>query len=546
LEKERLTFRKDKLRLPLKNRIMKKWLFMTLMTMTLMTFGCGGGGGDDGFVAQSGGTSVPTIVPNPSDNDGVVPIAPGRDQTFDFPDFTNSSRLTVVANFQTPTETSNQTGTLTASLSDFGALPRAVLNRADPRSSTDSGVSPCGYADVCAITNVLDDTREQSVSEIRPRYEELAEGAQEDFFLVPAFRSVTGEKILGPDETLHCIIFAEVVDGTPALDRTKALAIAQAFDTNNPERPGSGIYDQVRAVFGSEWNQNPLGGNDGDEKVVIFFFSPETLGQGLFGYVSPADGNPGGGASSNKGEILYVNSGKSNYQTLATISHEFQHLINQNEKVNQQGLNPPGAVDENISVNEGLSGLSEEICGYTYESGNDLLVAVTNDYLEKPEEHEFFNFFAAGLGYGQGYLFFRYVREHFGDETIRAISTDTGVGLANLNNHLPGGFPEIFRRWTIANYATNLGGDVPSIYKYPSGFRTDGTYAAGSLVGVKTFSMTNGQNNVSPILGAWGVAYLSLENEPGFGLTARITPAGNSAFGVVLEQTADFFTSFQD
>jgi hypothetical protein len=260
---------------------MKKWLFMTLIS--LLSFGCGGGGGDDGVVAQNAGTNVTATNTNPSDNSNsdIVSISPGQEQTFSFPSFTNDSRLTVVANFQTPTATSGQTATLKADLSQFGTLARAVVNRADPTASLESGVTPCGYADVYAITKVLDDTLGQEVSQVRPRFEDLAEGAQRDFFLVPAFRSVTGEKILEPSETVHCTIFAEVVDGTPAIDRAKALVIAEAFDTNNPERPGSGIYDQVREVFGSEWNQNPPGGNDGDEKIVLFFFSPETLGEGL-------------------------------------------------------------------------------------------------------------------------------------------------------------------------------------------------------------------------------------------------------------------------
>ncbi len=527
---------------------MKKWLIMSLLAS--LTFGCGGGGGDDGVSAQAAGTAVTATTPtNPNtNNDPTVAIAPGQVQTFSFPGFSVNSRLAIVANFQTPTATNNQTGTLSAQLnSGSGAIPREVLNRYDP-SQASEGVNPCGFADVSVMTSVMEDesVREQSVPGIRPRYQELPEGTRRDFFLVPAFKAVPGEKILEPSETEHCTIFAEVVDGAPVVDRTKAMIVAQAFDSNNPQRPGSGIYDQVRAAFGSEWNQNPPGGNDGDQKIVLFFFSPKTLGEGLFGFVSPADGNPDGGTNSNRGEIIYVNAGKSNYQTLATISHEFQHVINQNEKVNQQGLNPPGAQQENVSINEGLSGLSEEVCGYTFESGNDLLVLVTNNYLQKPEQHEFFNFFAAGLGYGQSYLFFRYVREHFGDATIRALSADPDTGIANLDEHLPVGFAETFRRWTIANYATNLSGNVPSIYKYPSGFRTDGTYPAGTLVGVKTFPMNNNANNRTAALGPWSTTYLVLDDEPGSGLTATITPAGSSAYGVIFEQQEGQFTTFED
>lgn len=519
------------------HRILTNSLMAALASLVLGCGGSGGGGGEvaaAGQVGGGGGNITPVVQP----------------QTFLFPSFSINSRLAVIANFQSSAETSSVTGQLSAALSDIGGVvvPR-IAQRFDPSAQGD--VSPCGYADVCAFDHLTSGpvSRQAAVpSTVRPRFQELPAGSQEDFFLVPGFRSVTAEKILEPGETTHCTIFAEVVNNTPVMTAQRARIIAEAFDSNNPQRPGSGIYDQVRAVFGSEWNQNPPGGNDGDQKIVLMFFSPDTLGEALFGYVSPADSSPNGGSTSNKGEIIYVSSGKSDYQTLATISHEFQHLINQNEKVNQQGLNPPEArAGENIAVNEGLSGLSEEICGYTFESGNQLLVTVTNGYLSQPERHEFFDFFQTGLGYGQGYLFFRYVREHFGDSTIRAISSGTGTGLANLNANLPGGFGEIFRRWTIANYATNLTGAVPSIYRYPSGLRTDGSFAGGTLVGIKTFPMTNGQTSQTANLNAWSAAYLTLENKPGSGLEATVTPAsGDSPFGVIFESASGQFTSFDD
>jgi hypothetical protein len=227
------------------------------------------------------------------------------------------------------------------------------------------------------------------------------------------------------------------------------------------------------------------------------------------------------------------------------LTHEFQHLINQNEKVVRQGTFPAGAMDENVGINEGLSQLAEEICGFDFDNGNTLLVDVCNDYLSRPEEHEFFDFFAAGLGYGQGFLFFKYVREHFGDSTIRAIVTSEQVGKANLDAILPPGFDETFRRWSVANYATNLGGSVPSIYRYPSGFRTDGSYDAGQLVGVRTFPMGSGTND-SELLGAWGVTYLTFDSGNGQNLQLTVQSAPGSPLGAIFESAAGIFTSFDE
>ena len=528
-------------------KLYKRLPVALITAFTLSALGCGGGGGNDDVAARapSGGQ---TNNSGGTTNPGTVTIPVTQSQTFTFPSFSVNSRLTVIGTFQTTTETPSQTGTVSTVLSDLGAVPRIAARMAPDSVDSAAAYNPCGYPDACAVDSLMGEPRAQQSTPntaVRPRFQELAEGAEEELYLPLAFKTVTAQKVLEPNETVHCTIFAEVIGGNPVIDRTKALAVAQAFDSNNPQRPGSGIYDQARAVFGSEWNQNPTGGNDGDTKVVIFFFSSQTLGNGLFGFVSPADGNPNGGSSSNKAEMLYINADKSVYQTLATISHEFQHLINQNQKINQQGLNPANAVDENVSVNEGLSGLAEEVCGFTLNSGNNLLLAVLNDYLEKPEQHEFFNFGRAGLGYGQSYLFFKYVREHFGDQTIRNICTDTGSGLANLDKHLPNGFPEVFRRWTIANYATNLSGGVPPIYKYPSGFRTNGTYPAGTLVGVKVNAMGNNATNPTNALRPWSCNYQILESEPGVGIQATVNPASGSPYSLIFEGNKGQFTSLE-
>ncbi len=509
------------------------WKLLVLGGLATLAIGCGGSDGD-------------SITSTPSSGGGGNVVIP---RTFQFPTFNNNSKLTVVANFQIPDESTNTTGQLSATLSGLsGAIAQAHPLSTLAARADSSAMHPCGFGEAAALAELTKDYNAQARvdPEVRRRFQELEEGAREEFVIIPAgWQTITAEKVLAPHETQHCTIFAEVRNGAPVIDRTKALMVAQAFDSNNPQRPGSGIYEQVRAVFGSEWNQNPVGGNDGDMKVVIFFFSTQTGGAGLFGFTSPADSNPQGGALSNKGEIIYVNAEKSDYQTLATISHEFQHLINQNEKTNQQGLNPSGAREENLTVNEGLSELAEEVCGFTLQSGNDLMATVCNDYLKKPQDHKFFNFSETGNGYGQGYLFFKYVREHFGDSVIRSICTNPETGLANLNAKLPLGFAETFRRWTIANYATNLTGPVPPMYTYPSGFKTNGTYPAGSLVGVATQSMENIQDIASGAIKPWSTIYLVRDGAAGPGLSIEILGAPNSPFGVLFEESRGLFSTLQ-
>lgn len=523
------------MKLPSRNHLLAPLLAFLLA-------GCGGGGSDPVAVggAGGGGGDIPGTTPPPPNSQTFV---------FDYPDFPVGARVTVVSGFQPPGETSPLTAEVVASVQQgpFLGLARMLAQAAPTASALER--TPCGTADAslfAQLSGAYGEALHQSAPPVRGRYQELPEGAEENFFLVPVFRSVAARKVLQPNETQHCTIFAEVdAQGQPCVSRDKALFVAQAFDFNNPARPGSGIYQQVRQVFGSEWNQNPPGGNDGDTKVVIFFFRPETLGANLFGYTSPVDQSLSTSEVSNRAEIVYINAGKDNNQTLATIAHEFQHLVNQNEKVARQGTFPEGARDENISVNEGLSGLAEEVCGFDVNSGNSLLATVINDYLGRPEEHEFFNFFKTGAAYGQSYLFFKYVREHFGDQTIRAIVTSTQTGKTNLDQRLPQGFSETFRRWTIANYATNLGGSVPSIYRYPSGFRTNGSYPAGQLQGPRSFPLSVNRENELGGLNAWSASYLFYSGGNGADLRLTVEGAPGSPVGAILESQQGAFTNLR-
>lgn len=545
----------------------RKRLIPFLLALALA--GCSDGG-DDAVAIGGGGYGTGTgggggTTTTGTGGGGTGGGSPSQSRTFTFPSVSAAGRVTLIGNFQPPAEQSSTTAIVTAAVQQgpLSALGRLAPVQASGGVESDAGKVTesadgriaCGTADVTALTNLLGEgrvmgtspkatVRTQAAPAVRSRFQELAEGSRQSFFLITAFKTVTAEKVLQPEETLHCTIFAELNSaGRPCISREKALQVAQAFDSNNPRRSGSGIYDQVRAIFGSEWNQNPVGGNDGDTKVVIMFFQSATLGQGLFGYTSPVDEQVAPSELSNKGEIIYVNADKTLEQNLDTVAHEFQHLINQNEKIVRQGTFPSGAVDENVGINEGLSVLSEELCGFNFDSQNDFLVDACNDYLSRPEEHEFFDFYAAGLGYGQGFLFFKYINEQYGTETIRRIVTSPSVGKANLDAILPNGFDENFRRWTVANYATNLSGAVPSEYRYPSGFRTDGTYTAGKLVGVGGSTLRSGQNQTDP-LGAWSSQYLRFTQGNGSGLRLDVTTAPNSPVGAIFEETQGTFTSF--
>lgn len=293
----------------------------------------------------------------------------------------------------------------------------------------------------------------------RPAYGSVAPGETISFSVATTFRTVDCARLLSDSQTQHCLIFSEVVGGTPILSEARALEIAHAFDADNPFQEGdTGLYADTRARFGSEWNTNPVGGRDGDNRVVLVFLSSDSIGgEGFFGFFSPLDQRSKDVApTSNEGEILFLNADRANddlYDALDTISHEFVHLILFNEKVGQDGQFPEGAVQENITLDEGLAVLNEDLSGFGFEGtegGNGFLLGAVKATLEDGLNRPFFTFSRGYSDYGAGYLFWRYVLDQFGAESLRAITTSTATGKENVGAVLNQPFASVFSHFVQA------------------------------------------------------------------------------------------------
>lgn len=284
-------------------------------------------------------------------------------------------------------------------------------------------------------------------------YGSLAPGESAAFYVATTFRTVEATRLLDDSQTEHCLIFAEVVDGQPVVSEARALEVAAAFDRDNPYQEGDdGIYQSTRARFGSEWNSNPTGGRDGDERVIFVFLSSGAIGgQGFFGFFRPQDELPRSQISnSNEGEILFLNADRANddlYDALSTVSHEFTHLIVWNQKVGQNGALPEGAPSENVTIDEGLAVLNEDLSGFTFtgeQGGNFFLLAAVEALLEDGLNRPFFQFGGGLDDYGAGYLLNRYLHDRFGVETMRRITTSTSVGRENIASVLQMPFGAVF------------------------------------------------------------------------------------------------------
>ena len=238
------------------------------------------------------------------------------------------------------------------------------------------------------------------------------------------------------------------VDTTESASSEAIQTLSQEFDQV--------IYPLCTEVFGQE----PKPGIDGDTLITILLYdirdvnyydSTKTIF--IAGYFSHANQESRQTSPySNEREMVYVDIRtleKQTPQTLGTLAHEFQHLI----QYNQDRL-------EASWVNEGLSELAIWICGYPRRS--------PYRFLNEPDR-SLTKFDRMPEDYDKSYLFFMYLYDKYGGrETIRAISTSNLHGENGIEAGLQAvgkseTFKSIFSNWVLANY---LDADDGSPYGY--------------------------------------------------------------------------------
>lgn len=405
------------------------------------------------------------------------------------------------------------------------------------------GAGQCGTcfiseADVRQANSILS-------QDFRPQIGSIAPGATLDFFVVTTFRTVTCRRLLSDAQTQNCLIFAEEVGGIPVLTDARALEIAQGFDSDNPfQEADSGIYNETRERFGSEWRVE--GGRDGDERVVLVFLSSDAIGgSGLFGFFNPADQrSKEESSSSNEGEILYLNADraqKSLYEAFSTLSHEFSHLIMFNQKVAQDGSFPDGAQAENAVLDEGLAVLNEELSGFTYtgpEGGNFFLLSAVSQLLEEGLNRNYFQFGGRLSDYGAGYLLWRFIHDQEGLATVKEIVTSPGTGRANIETVIEEPFVGFFQRYSQA-VALNDRSDLPTELQFTN-LDLFGTYTSTDgeefdLQGLQDIRGVTlpGSLKVTSALQPWGTIFYLATGGDGASLTFKATGAESLATDAV-------------
>jgi hypothetical protein len=154
---------------------------------------------------------------------------------------------------------------------------------------------------------------------------------------------------------------------------------------------------------------------------------------------------------SNQRPVLYVDSyalaPERRLNLLATVAHEFQHLINYGAKLKAN------VAGEQRFLDEALAMYSSEVCGYgpTVASGMYQHVAA---YLQRPYKYSLTDWTGnpGAQGYGIGYLFIAYLADRFGPELIRELVDSPVLGKNNLDVALMrrgSSYKQAFGDWAV-------------------------------------------------------------------------------------------------
>ena len=274
------------------------------------------------------------------------------------------------------------------------------------------------------------------------------------------------------------------------IDMEALEAAANRFDNE--------IWVTNRTLFG----ENATPGIDGDRRIHLVHL--QSLFPGLAGFFNPDDQCARTICPrSNERDVLYLmlDYGPLNSDMyLATIAHEFQHMIQFTTDGNEYRW-----------LDEGMSQLAEYVQGFNSDPINQTNLTV---YLDSPN-HRLNGWSPAyeeqSAYYGAGYLLAVYLYERFGSEFIEALARNPYDGLAGIHNTLvQGGYAahvdEVIRDWWVANLINDASLD-DGRYGYTQ-FELPATVATQNFPPIEDSARVSGQNQ------QYGATYFHVD-EPG-------------------------------
>jgi len=325
---------------------------------------------------------------------------------------------------------------------------------------------------------------------------------QDTYVQVPATLKGTGTS---------CYIYVDD-NVTPAeFTAQQVLDLISLFDND--------VYSQDRAVFGTEWKP----GIDNEDPVFILV-TKAWSGQSVAGYFSSEDEVPNGPAAphSNEREIFYVDyNSAGGDEAGALLAHEFQHMINYNQRFRLKG------VTEDSWLNEGLSMFAEDVCGFGAVSDKSTdSAAFILDYLNAPELISLTVWTQNNAQYGASLLFVRYLWEKYGGNAlITRLMTGNNPGAQNCADAAGETFNQLFVRWAYMNFFS--GAIADPYFNYTSINIHDGTYAGVTLHNARSFALSGFPSTTAADYKPYSARYFWIYNQNIEALTAEFVNCTN-------------------
>ena len=290
----------------------------------------------------------------------------------------------------------------------------------------------------------------------------------------------------------------------------------RAFDDETLERAAALIEDHILPTIHRYFGVERRPGIDGDPRVTIL--ATDDVPPGIAGFFSTTDVYPRSvNPYSNEREMVYVRTGYladlDEFGKL--LSHELQHMVHWNLDLS-----------EATWVNEGLSLVAEDVCGYPGVPGiwqfrRDADVALTN-WAEEPSDRI--------RNYAASKLFMGYLTHHYGGlDLVAALVADKADGTDGVNRAIKAqgydvDFVDVFADWVVANLV-NDSSIGERQYAYPMHTGWEPELSASLVAGDEVMGWVN----------QFGADYIEIDGWAGAGVgfsgsgSVGVTAAGPSS-----------------
>lgn len=247
-------------------------------------------------------------------------------------------------------------------------------------------------------------------------------------------------------------------------------------------------YPAVTFLFGSEWKP----GVDNDERITILLTRLNLTAGGYFNSKDefPASEQP----DSNEREMIYINSTQiANSSIDSFFAHEFQHLINWNQKERKQ------LITEEVWLNELRSEYAPTAANYDSEYVGTNLERRVDDFLARPFD-SLTEWSGGRYDYPSVNLFGHYLAEQFGEDIFTYMIQNNKTGINSIEQAMRDkgfnfSFSQVFNNWTIASYL-NDSSLSDGRYGYKNPYLKGGIYVSPITYSIVSTSIINISQNV--------------------------------------------------